>query len=373
MAIAAAVGSPVFSPTITMLPRQDKVAIKIGHLSSGSESSETAGCFRGCASSTLDLESPPFTVTRVHRTSSALKRKRPSKINIPLPESSSTCCLLNEREDASRGRDYQADLMQDQGQGYSVYCKRGKVRARMEDRHCAGVDIGGQSKLAFFDVFDGHGGAEAAEFCAKNLLENVVDEVSRISEGEEDGMKEAVRSGYLRTDSDLMREKISGGSCSVTALIRNNDLTVSNAGDCRAVMSRGGVAEPLTSDHRPSREDEKERIQHNGGYVDCHRGIWRIEGTLAVTRGIGDSNLKKWVVAEPETVILRIKPECEFLILASDGLWDKVSNQEAVDMVRPMCMDSSLLSACKNLADLSISRGSLDDVSVMIIHFRNFV
>lgn len=107
--------------------------------------------------------------------------------------------------------------------------------------------------------------------------------------------------------------------------------------------------------------------------MDCHRGIWRIEGTLAVTRGIGDSNLKKWVVAEPETVILRIKPECEFLILASDGLWDKVSNQEAVDMVRPMCMDSSLLSACKNLADLSISRGSLDDVSVMIIHFRNFV
>lgn len=93
-----------------------------------------------------------------------------------------------------------------------------------------------------------------------------MDEVSRISEGEEDGMKEAVRSGYLRTDSDLMREKISGGSCSVTALIRNNDLTVSNAGDCRAVMSRGGVAEPLTSDHRPSREDEKERIQHN---VSC--------------------------------------------------------------------------------------------------------
>lgn len=56
----------------------------------------------------------------------------------------------------------------------------------------------------------------------------------------------------------------------------------------------------------------------------CH-GVWRIQGSLAVSRGIGDRNLKQWVTAEPETKSLKIKPECEFLILASDGLWDKVN------------------------------------------------
>ena len=59
--------------------------------------------------------------------------------------------------------------------------------------------------------------------------------------------------------------------------------------------------------------------------MDCCRGIWRVQSSLAVSRGIGDKNLKRWVTAEPETTSLRIKPECEFLILASDGLWDKVN------------------------------------------------
>lgn len=53
-------------------------------------------------------------------------------------------------------------------------------------------------------------------------------------------------------------------------------------------------------------------------------GVWRIQGSLAVSRSIGDGHLKQWVIAEPETKIIKIKHEHEFLILASDGLWDKV-------------------------------------------------
>lgn len=77
----------------------------------------------------------------------------------------------------------------------------------------------------------------------------------------EDDIEEAVKNGYLKTDYEFLREDQRGGSCSVTALIRKGNLVVSNAGDCRAVVSRGGVAEALTSDHRPSRDDEKERIE----------------------------------------------------------------------------------------------------------------
>lgn len=61
-----------------------------------------------------------------------------------------------------------------------------------------------------------------------------------------------------------------------------------------------------------------------GGYVDYCRGTWRLQGSLAVSRGIGDLHLKQWVIPVPETKIINIEAECEFLILASDGLWDKV-------------------------------------------------
>lgn len=61
-----------------------------------------------------------------------------------------------------------------------------------------------------------------------------------------------------------------------------------------------------------------------GGYVDYRRGTWRVQGSLAISRGIGDSHLKQWVIPVPETKVIGIDAECEFLILASDGLWDKV-------------------------------------------------
>ncbi|MED6174519.1 hypothetical protein PIB30_069825 [Stylosanthes scabra] len=226
---------------------------------------------------------------------------------------------------------------------------------------------------AFFGIFDGHGGAKAAEFVADNLEKNVLDEV--ILSEEEDSVEEAVKRGYLKTDSAFLKGDLHGGSCCVTALIRNGNLAVSNAGDCRAVISRGGVAEALTSDHRPSREDERDRIETQGGYVDLCRGVWRIQGSLAVSRGIGDRHLKQWVIAEPETKVIRIEPEHDLLILASDGLWDKVSNQEAVDIARPLCVGSSKaqpLLACKKLVDLSVSRGSLDDTSVMLIKLDRY-
>ncbi|CAI0399968.1 unnamed protein product, partial [Linum tenue] len=100
----------------------------------------------------------------------------------------------------------------------------------------------------------------------------------------------------------------------------------------------------------------------------------RIQGSLAVSRGIGDGHLKQWVIAEPETRILRIQPEIEFVILASDGLWDKVSNQEAVDVAKAL-MESQQppLMACKKLAELAASRGSSDDISVLIVQLGRYI
>ncbi|KAE8690077.1 hypothetical protein F3Y22_tig00110927pilonHSYRG00026 [Hibiscus syriacus] len=63
------------------------------------------------------------------------------------------------------------------------------------------------------------------------------------------------------------------------------------AGDCRAVLSQNGVAEALTSDHQPSKQDEKDRVEALGGYVDCRHGVWRIQGSLVVSSGIVRASL----------------------------------------------------------------------------------
>ncbi|KAB5541128.1 hypothetical protein DKX38_014102 [Salix brachista] len=293
-----------------------------------------------------------------------LKRKRPTRLDIPI--------VMGPGRGLAMPREVEEAEVEREGYGYSVYCKRGR-REAMEDRFSAVVDLEGDVKQAFFGVFDGHGGAKAAEFAAGNLNKNILDEVAR---RDEEDIMDAVKHGYLNTDSQFLKEDVRGGSCCVTALIRKGNLVVSNTGDCRAVMSRGGVAEALTADHRPSREDEKNRIESTGGYVDLVHGTWRIQGSLAVSRGIGDSHLKQWVIAEPDTNVVRIKPDHEFLILSSDGLWDKVGNQEAVDIAHRLCIGvekAEPLSACKKLVDLSVSRGSCDDISVMLIQLGRYV
>lgn len=89
--------------------------------------------------------------------------------------------------------------------------------------------------------------------------DHIIEEVR--TRADECEIEEAVRFGYLKTDSEFLKEDAGGGTCCVTALLRNGKLIVSNAGDCRAVLSRSGMAEALTSDHRPSRKDERDRIE----------------------------------------------------------------------------------------------------------------
>ncbi|KAE8726778.1 putative protein phosphatase 2C 30 [Hibiscus syriacus] len=159
----------------------------------------------------------------------------------------------------------------------------------MEDRYYAAVDLDGDPKQAFFGVYDGHGGSKAAEFVAKTLDKKVMAKVSKTDE--DAAIDHAIREAYLTTDTDVLKEDLSGGTCCVTAMIRKGNLFVSNAGDCRAILSRNGVAEALTSDHHPSRQDERDKIEALGGYVDRCHGVWIIQGSLAVSRSIGDKHL----------------------------------------------------------------------------------
>lgn len=371
----AMANSPVFSPTSRV---SSSLFCKTSAFAASSETIQNPSSSSSPSSPVrlLRLQKQPLSPSGLIRdfsdcsgstSPSFLKRKRPARLDIPIISVDFGSIPATPSTTSGRER----DVVEVEGDGYAVYCKKGR-REAMEDRYSASINLQGDSKQACFGIFDGHGGTEAAEFAADNLQKNIMDEIDKSGDCQ---IEEAIKNGYLKTDAEFLKEDVWGGSCSVTALIRKGNLVVSNAGDCRAVVSRGGIAEALTSDHRPSREDERDRIEALGGYVDCKHGVWRIHGCLAVSRGIGDQYLKQWVIAEPETRVLGLEPELEFLILASDGLWDKVSNQEAVDLVRPLCTgvnNLQPLSACKKLVELSISRGSVDDISVMLIRLEQF-
>ncbi|KAK9276914.1 hypothetical protein L1049_006452 [Liquidambar formosana] len=262
--------------------------------------------------------------------SCSLKRKRPPTIEIP-------GVLLEIQTDKLKSRDLtpQNDAFSFSGVGVGVSSLKGKKKF-MEDTHKIVSLSHGNLNKGFFGVYDGHGGKKAAEFVAENLHTNVLQMVENCVGNT--AKEEAVKAGFLKTDQDFLRQGLGSGACCVTALIEEKEIVVSNLGDCRAVLCRSGVAEALTEDHRAEREDERKRIENKGGYVEIHRGAWRVHGILSVSRSIGDAHLKDWVSAEPDTKILHLTPDMEFLVLASDGLWEEVGNQEAVDTVLRLCL-----------------------------------
>ncbi|KAL6657293.1 hypothetical protein ACP70R_005073 [Stipagrostis hirtigluma subsp. patula] len=306
---------------------------------------------------TLSIKQPPLAPPPAAAAAAAnssplsIKRRRPPPLLVPV-------ATLDDHEVHAPSTD--DAVIEEEGEGFAAYCRKGNGRRRlhMEDRHVAAVALAGDPHTAMFGVFDGHGGKAAAEFAAENMPRIMSQELRRADQGRAT-VEEAVTKSYLRTDDEFCRGR----------------LVVSNAGDCRAVLSRAGRAQALTTDHRASRPDERRRIESQGGLViDC-RGTWRVQGSLAVTRGVGDAHLKPWVVPEPDTTALQLDADCEFLILASDGLWDKVDDQEAVDVARRLCCTDdggAIGRCCRRLVELAASRGSTDDISVLVVQLHRF-
>ncbi|KAM3373607.1 hypothetical protein ACQJBY_020198 [Aegilops geniculata] len=184
------------------------------------------------------------------------------------------------------------------------------------------------------------------------------------------------------------------GSTAVVALLVRDRLIVANCGDSRAVLSRGGVAVPLSQDHKPDRPDEMARIKAAGGKVMYMNGA-RVRGILAMSRALGHRVLKPEVICEPEISITERCEEDDCLILASDGLWDVISNKVACDVARQCLEDGSptrapdaaagsssgapvvsqeeeprCFRAAALLARLALGRESSDNISVVVVDLK---
>jgi len=193
--------------------------------------------------------------------------------------------------------------------------------------------------VAFFSVFDGHGGAGTAQFCGARLHEKLAS-MPRFEAGE---YEFALRSAFLAMDEELLADPSkmtdSSGCTAVVVLVTEDGRVIcANAGDSRAVLCAGGEAFALSHDHKPDSPEELARIRAAGGFVEWNR----VNGNLALSRAIGDFEFKKSadlppeaqiVTANPDIIVRKVQATDEFFVVACDGIWDCLTSQRVMDYV----------------------------------------
>ncbi|XP_061829233.1 protein phosphatase, Mg2+/Mn2+ dependent, 1Lb [Nerophis lumbriciformis] len=270
----------------------------------------------------------------------------------------------------------------------AVYSIQGR-RDHMEDRFEVLADLVNKSHPSIFGIFDGHGGEAAADYAKAHLPEALRQQLltyERERERDREKEKEKEERKKMSYPSILeqqilaldrqMLEKLSStyneaGTTCLVALLSDKELTVANVGDSRGVLcDKDGNAIPLSHDHKPYQLKERKRIKKAGGFISFN-GSWRVQGILAMSRSLGDYTLKNLnvVVSDPDVLSFDLdKVQPRFMILASDGLWDTFSNEEAVRFVRER-LDEPHFGA-KSIVLQSYYRGCPDNITVMVVKFK---
>ncbi|XP_029950222.1 protein phosphatase Mn(2+)-dependent 1K [Salarias fasciatus] len=225
--------------------------------------------------------------------------------------------------------------------------------------------------ILYFAVFDGHGGSEAADFCEKYLEKFIKDFVA-----DEDNLELVLTKTFLEVDKALAKHlhfspnAMNAGTTATVALLRDGiELVVGSVGDSRAMLCRKGKALKLTVDHTPERKDEKERIKKSGGFITWNSlGQPNVNGRLAMTRSIGDFDLKKMgVIAEPETKRIMLHHSHDsFLALTTDGVNFIMNSQEICNVIN-QCHDPK--EAAQRISDQALQYGSEDNSTIIVVPF----
>ena len=244
-------------------------------------------------------------------------------------------------------------------------------REEMEDDVVVRSD-GIDGVFSFAAVFDGHAGFSSVKFLRDELYKECIAALqggSLLSGKDFKGVKKALQGAFESADAKLIKwlemtgEEVESGATATVVLIGNDMLIISHVGDSCAVLSRSGKAEVLTNSHRPYGSNkvslqEIRRIREAGGWINNGR----ICGDISVSRAFGDMRFKtkknemlekgveegRWtqkfisrvqfngdlVIASPDIFQVAIGSDAEFIMLASDGLWDYMKSSDAVNFVR---------------------------------------
>ncbi|KAF8049946.1 hypothetical protein N665_2084s0001 [Sinapis alba] len=259
--------------------------------------------------------------------------------------------------------------------------------------------------FSFAAVFDGHAGSSSVKFLREELYKGCVEALqvgSLLKGGDFAAIKGALVKAFESVDQNLLKwletngEEDESGSTATVMLIRNDVSYFAHIGDSCAVLSRSGQIEELTDSHRPygsnkAAVQEMKRIKDAGGWIVNGR----ICGDIAVSRAFGDIRFKtkkhemlkkgvdegRWsekfvsriefkgdmVVATPDIYQVPLTSDVEFIILASDGLWDYMKSKDVVSFVREQLREhGNVQLACEALAQVALDRRSEDNISIII-------
>ncbi|TNJ29850.1 putative Ser/Thr phosphatase 2C [Giardia muris] len=275
-----------------------------------------------------------------------------------------------------------------------------RFRKQMEDV-CIMIDkFGNSPTTGFYAVYDGHGGQDAARIAGDNLhryfLEQIIQQKQEHLLEANDTAPQGLRGedrvpetppppsplGLLlqqaieRTDEVLRQKNVLYTGCTaLIALVTRNTIEFASVGDSRAVISIAGKAFRCTNDHKASDKGEIERIKAAGGVVT----FGRVNGFISVSRALGDHCIKNLVICTPflrsysrypSSVDQKGEPD-EFVILACDGIWDVVTDQESVDVVRKCLKETgSPQKAAFELKSLALKNGTQDNLTVLVLLLR---
>lgn len=250
-------------------------------------------------------------------------------------------------------------------------------------------------KSSVFAIFDGQYGSECAEYLKLKLWDQVF-----ANKNFPFRVKEAFKEGFLEVDQEFLniakRKKNVSGSCALAVLVVGDKCFVANCGDSKAVISLNGgkMVTALNSQHNTSSPEEQNRVIQSGGkltnaYMQDQEGknikigsTKILPGRLKVTRSFGhiDAKLPEYegnpdvLLSDPEIKSFKIKPEQDFIVLASGTIYKKLNNIEIVQLILNNLankeeneVDKCLVYAIDSIFREAIKRGCNDNMTVIII------
>ena len=272
------------------------------------------------------------------------------------------------------------------------------MRNLMEDDFIVRGKFRGRDDEEIVALFDGHGGDTASKYAAIHLHKIIETKLNLLTGATATNVpsaanlpssvvEEVLKSSFIEIHETMRKQAMKGGTTALVALILGEKLYVANAGDCRAVLCQNERAVRLSRDHKPGDAAEHKRIDALGGYVTTTIDMWgniisRIKGQLSVSRSLGDFSLNPYVIPEPEIQIVDLGLSKtnnsnnndnnnsengnttiinKFLVLACDGLWDILSDEDAVNIANSF-PDPEV--AAQKLRDYAYTEGSKDNISV---------
>lgn len=235
-------------------------------------------------------------------------------------------------------------------------------RMEMEDAHVCQAEVSFQQNNSFFGVFDGHAGPKAAQHCSKNILPSIEKACKSTT-----NLSIALHDGFMKLDEE-MKEILStqqdrSGTTAIVTMLTPEKIIWANCGDSRGILCSNGAVKFATMDHKPYNTTERSRIEKAGGTVMMQR----VNGSLAVSRALGDYDYKQAVQMSAAEQLVSPEPEIteqdrdpeqdQFLLLACDGIFDVMTNEEVVAYIlHQLRLTHDLVKICSSLIDTCLNK-----------------